>query len=94
MSNYGELAQILTHPDGIRILSEMGTLKSGSPLIETLIEELISIHVADQSSEDRGEVMGDQTAVSPRSLTQNLTGGMPPQYEAGGRLTQMLRRPQ
>lgn len=30
----------------------------------------------------------------PRSLTQNLTGGMPPQYEAGGRLTQMLRRPQ
>ena len=90
MSNYGELANILTHPDGIRILSEMGTLKSGSPLMETLIEELISIHVADQSSEDRGEVMGDRTA-PPLSLSQNLTSGMPPQPGPGGRLTHALR---
>jgi|DEB0MinimDraft_10_1074344.scaffolds.fasta_scaffold09982_2 hypothetical protein len=53
MSNYGELARVLTDPEGIRILSEMGGLKRGSPLMETLIEELISLHVADQSSKDR-----------------------------------------
>jgi hypothetical protein len=74
MSNYGELAGVLTDPEGIRILSEMGTLKRGSPLMETLVEELISLHIADQSNErepsanmNRGLLSAPPTQASPMS---------------------------